>query len=437
MADSKDITIKMTSQNLLTQLYSPDHLFLSWKYLNKTNPKSFGLSGESIEQFKSSLDINIENLSNQLQLGQFKFSSTRPYLIKKDNGKFRPLQIPEVRDRVVLKGIALILERELKSLLIPGEGVSFAYQKGLGIHQALFKVKEYYDKGDHYIYEADIIDFFGTVNRNDIINKICNALPDQSLNDLIKNGITPKVAGLDQIPNDQRHLFDDKGGIPQGNALSPLFSNICLSPFDERMKSSGYHLIRYADDFVVMSPSIEAAKSAYEESRDYLKNSFGLEVHELSTEENSKTRIIDPRKNVFSFLSVSFDGKHLFPSVKNKEEFLNNVLSMCSLIQNANVLSLLTKVKNSHDGWISTYIFTDVKRYFEEIDWIINAGVYKYLRLCGWKFQKKSLGKLPKQYRRRGDKLFESGECLSSEQRRNSGIFFSKEIYKLRKGQSD
>src|SRR5688572_15340909 len=140
----------MNPQTLLTELSSPSHLLLSWKYLNKTNPRSFGLSGESIEIFKSNLESNIENLSTQLRTHEFKFSPTRPYLIKKDNGKFRPLQIPEVRDRVILKGIALILERELKSLLTPGEGVSFAYQKGLGIQQALFKVKEYYDQGDHF-----------------------------------------------------------------------------------------------------------------------------------------------------------------------------------------------------------------------------------------------------------------------------------------------
>jgi RNA-directed DNA polymerase len=97
------------------------------------------------------------------------------------------------------------------------------------------------------------------------------------------------------------------------------------------------------------------------------------------------------------------------------------------------VLKLLTKVKNSHDGWISTFIFTDIKRYFEEIDSVINAGVYKYLRSCGWKFRKSSLEKLPKKYRQRGKKNFESGECLSNEQRKNSGILLSEEIFKLRK----
>ena len=421
-----------TSTKLLDQLCTLDHLYLAWKSLNKTNTRSFGLTGESLAEYKSNIDTNIKNLSEQIKSGNFRFSQTRPYLIAKDNGKFRPLQIPEVKDRVVLKGIALILERELSKLLLPGEGVSFAYQKGLGIQQALFKIKEYYDKGDVFIYEADIVDFFGTVNRDTLVKMICKELSDSSLNNLIESGITPRVGGLDQISEEHRYLFVDKGGIPQGNALSPLFSNIYLSPFDEKMKAAGFHLVRYADDFVVMSPSVELAKKAYDESSKYLRDYRGLEIHALSGDANSKTRIIDPRKDVFSFLSVSFDGTYLFPSIKKKDEFLDNIVSMCSLTEKPDVLKLLNKVKNSHDGWISTYIFTDVKRYFEEIDWVINTGLYKYLRFCGWKFQKKSLGKLPRKYRQRGEKYFASGECLSDEQRKNSGIILSKEIYKLR-----
>jgi RNA-directed DNA polymerase len=417
---------------LFQELCSVHHLFLAWKYLNKTNEASFGLSGESLGDFGINIDANIEILSQQLKSGNFRFSPTRPYLILKDNGKFRPLQIPEVRDRLVLKAIALLLDRELKVLLSVGAGVSFAYQKHLGIKDALTKVKKLYDEGNPFIYEADIIDFFGTVNRDTLLQHVFAKLPDSSLNKLIHNAISQKVGGLDQIEEQNRYLFDDKGGIPQGNALSPLFSNIYLSPFDQKMKDLGHHLVRYADDFVVMSPSFENATKAYNESSAFLKEELGLQVHPLSGDETSKTRIVDPKKELFSFLSVSFDGLHLYPSEKSKDKFLKNILSLCGSNDKLNVISLLTKIRNSHDGWISTYVFTDVTRYFEEIDCLIDAGIYKYLRICGWKFQKTTLGKLPKKYRKIGRKYFQSGECLSVEQRKSSGILLSEDIYKAR-----
>jgi len=422
----------MSTPKLLERLYSLEHLAFAWKNIDKANPESFGLSGESIAEFGENIETNLQNLSHQIKSGTFQFFKTRPYLIAKDNGKFRPLQIPEVRDRIVLKGIAIILEEQLQKNLVSSEGISFAYQKGKGIQNALSRVKEHYDNGNHIIYEADIIDFFGTVSRDKIIKQVCDQLSDPSLNDFIKSGITPKVGSLESIPFDQQYLFIDKGGIPQGNALSPLFSNIYLSPFDAEMKRIGYHLVRYADDFVILAPSKEVAIQAYEDSRTYLKDQLALDIHELSEAQTSKTRIVDPKKDLFSFLSVSFDGINLFPSIKNKDRFIDKILSLCNSTKDRNIIKVLNKVKNSHDGWISTFLFTDVERYFEEIDWIINWGIYIYLKSCEWKFKRTSLAKMPQRFRQRCNIRYESGECLSQQQRKNSGIPLSKEIYLLR-----
>ena len=95
---------------LLEELSSTQHLLYSWRFLNRSNPESFGLSRENIKDFEFNLETNVDTISIQIQESKFKFSPTRPYLIQKENGKFRPLQIPEIRDRLVLKGIALILE---------------------------------------------------------------------------------------------------------------------------------------------------------------------------------------------------------------------------------------------------------------------------------------------------------------------------------------
>ncbi|WP_431216153.1 hypothetical protein ACQ86N_16845 [Puia sp. P3] len=199
------------------------------------------------------------------------------------------------------------------------------------------------------------------------------------------------------------------------------------------MSEQGYHLVRYADDFVVLAPSREEAKAAYDYSRNYLKDSLSLDIHVLSDEISSKTRIVDPSKETFSFLSITFDGKQLFPSVKVKEKFIDSILELSSELKAPNIVGFLTKIKNKHDGWISTFLFTDEKRYFDEIDFVINWGIYKYLTNAGWPLQRKSLKQVPSQFRRTRKSFYKSGLCLSPEQRKSCGIPLSKDLYTLRK----
>lgn len=419
----------MNTERLLDKLSQLTHLNDAWHLLQK-NPTSHGISGETISEFSNDIQSNLVSICDQLKQGTYKFSPSRPYIIPKSNGKFRPLQIPEVRDRVVLKGIALLLEKQLEDLLAPGIGVSYAYEKGKGIQDAVLTIKNYYDNGYKYIFEADIVDFFGTVNQSDLLKVIFGKLPDSSLNQLISNGISIKVDNLDSIPAEQRYLFKNNGGLPQGNSLSPLFSNIYLGPFDQEMKDKGYRLVRYADDFVIMASSIEEAKVAYVDSKKFLKENLNLEIHELS--ENSKTRIIDPTSDTFSFLSISFDGKMLFPSIEIKNKFIDTIFSLCSANNKSNILKTLVKIKNSHEGWISNFIFCDVKRYFTEIDMAINIAVYDLLKKCGWKFQRKTLGHIPMKKRKIWNRVFESGECLSVDQRNFSGIPHSRDLYNER-----
>ena len=47
-----------------------------------------------------------------------------------------------------------------------------------------------------------------------------------------------------------QHLPTEQG-TPQGGVVSPILSNILLTPFDREMRHRGYRVTRYADDWVV------------------------------------------------------------------------------------------------------------------------------------------------------------------------------------------
>jgi len=60
----------------------------------------------------------------------------------------------------------------------------------------------------------------------------------------------------------QGRLFPTERGTPQGGIVSPLLSNILLTPFDREMRRRGYQLTRYADDWVVTCRTAAQARAA-------------------------------------------------------------------------------------------------------------------------------------------------------------------------------
>lgn len=421
----------MSSQiTLLEKISDSSHLENAWNQLYKFNTLSHGMSGETISQFAKNKEDKLQSISEKLKKNEYKFSNNRGVLIPKNgSNKYRPLQIPEISDRVVIKAIALELENIFSDILAKSDGFSFAYQKYIGIKEAVLKIKEHYDNGYKYILEADLVNFFGTVNKKNLLeNKIFNALPDDSLNSLITNALSQKVGNLEDFDEEQKKYFEGiENGIPQGNALSPLFSNIYLSDFDVSMISNDYKLVRYADDFVVLCNTEDECKKAYQDALSLLEI-LDLKIHPL--EENAKTKITDINKEGVTFLSVTFDGKCLFPSVENFKRLKNKLWELNKGHVQLNLLDYLTKLKNKHEGWISAFIFTDLSRYTEELDFVINRIIYMRLNEIDWKLSQTKLGKMPKKYTSKNT----SRECLSDSQRTNSGIPFTATLVREKLG---
>lgn len=404
--------------NLLNKISSVESLRLAWAKLEKFNKESHGLTGETIAEFELNKEDKILSISKRLQEGTYQFSPYRAVLIPKSKGKFRPLQIPEVSDRVVIKAIAIELEEHFKELLEKSRGLSFAYQKGLGVKEAVEKINEYCQNSYSYVLEADLINFFGTVDKDSLLNDVVfKRLSDTTINTLIQQALNQSIGNLDSFNVEQKKYFEniDKG-IPQGNALSPLLSNIFLSPFDLRLQDKGFKLVRYADDFVIMCTSEKECEEAYIECCTVLEE-LNLNIHKL--EEGGKTRIVNFNKHdTMDFLSVTFDGNMFYPSFANVERLKNKIRDVCNGKDKYCVSTLLIKIKNKLDGWVSAFYYTDIQRYSSEIDAFINRQLYLSLAKMGWKFTASSLGKLPHKFRHKN----ESPKCLSFLQRKNSGI---------------
>ena len=77
-------------------------------------------------------------------------------------------------------------------------------------------------------------------------------------------------------------LFPTERGTPQGGVVSPLLSNILLTPFDQEMRRKGYQLTRYADDWVLTCESAAEARAAVAAALRIL-NELGVQLHPQKT----------------------------------------------------------------------------------------------------------------------------------------------------------
>ena len=85
-----------------------------------------------------------------------------------------------------------------------------------------------------------------------------------------------------------------------------VLSNVYLNPLDHLMAEKGFHMVRYADDFVILCRSRLEAEGALEEVRTWVAE-VGLTLHP------DKTHIVDSQEKSFGFLGYSFRGRFCFP----------------------------------------------------------------------------------------------------------------------------
>ena len=375
----------MKSENktldLLTEISEPSFLRKAWGSLNKANKESKGLNSETIKEFQDTLETKIQDISKQLRKKTYTFQPVRGVLIpKKEKGKYRPLRIADIGDRLVCKAIAIKLDDLLTPIFNLNNEASFAYRKNTGIADAIKQIVKHYNNGNKIILEADIVKFFDNVDRDILLEKIFKNIPDSTLNDLIRSGLSQEVGNITEHTINAHYFEDSVNGIPQGNALSPLFANIYLSDFDAEVLNSGYKLVRYADDFVVLCQSHDEAKKAYQLTKSILEEKLKLKVHELKNEEDAKTKIVNPSFDKFQFLSIRFDGNNLWVDKKKVQSLKEKIRDVTDTDSNKNLITVLTKTRNLLEGWLAAFKFVDLERDIPSIDDYVDIQLYNVFR---------------------------------------------------------
>jgi RNA-directed DNA polymerase len=367
------------SRSALLTISEPKFLRAAWKEISKKNRRSKGVDNVTIEAFKKSLDDNLNGLSKSLREGVFKFEKLRAHAIKRAGKKPRPIQIATVKDRVVMKAISRFLAPTFQAYDLE---CSYAFIKGRGVSRAVEQVKQLIADGNKFYFEADIINFFGSVEREQLWKMFSKKIRQKSLLPLVQDCFNLELENLQSYETEFQNLFFGvDSGIPQGGMLSPMLANFYLHYFDRRMLERGFHLIRYADDFVVMCSSREQARSAYEFSRELLKT-LHLSIHPLDVP-GSKSKIGFYPKDGLTFLGIRFEGAAIFPAQQAVMRFKTKVVDVLKPNTGDSLFKTLQKLTNLINGWGQSYKMMRVAKTYQDLDEFIKSSVEKYLSVSG------------------------------------------------------
>ncbi|MDF5718641.1 MAG: reverse transcriptase domain-containing protein [Rhizonema sp. NSF051] len=266
-----------------------------------------GVDGESIDSFARNQTVNIYQLLNAVSNSTYQPLPCKQVIIPKKNGTQRELKIPTVRDRIVQQALLNVLYLLMEEKFSP---VSFAYRPNLSYINAVEKIADWRDMGYLWVLDADIVKFFDNLDHNRLLQEVRLHIDNPGILCLIKSWITVGVSTQEGVILPQK-------GIPQGAVISPILANIYLHEFDELVSATDLKIVRYADDFLVLSRSQERILSAKLEIITLL-DSMGLT---LNTE---KTQITNFERG-FRFLGHGFLENAIFPVDANQVKLKSGI----------------------------------------------------------------------------------------------------------------
>lgn len=266
----------------LTNLHSfIDESLLLECFMSLNKKGATGVDGQSWEDYNEVKEERIPKLLAQFKSGSYRAPLIRRTYIPKGKGKRRPLGLPTIEDKLLQKAVTRVLtpiyEQEFCT-------TSYGFRPGKSQHQALEMLfKEVSFKGKYYVIDADITNYFGSIDHGKLREFLDLRIKDGVVRKMIDKWLKAGVLEDGQVNY-------PKEGTPQGGVISPLLSNIYLHyVLDEwitqviqpRLKAAS-KLIRYADDFLLLFSSKESAERVMEVLPKRL-GKFGLSLHPEKT----------------------------------------------------------------------------------------------------------------------------------------------------------
>ena len=161
---------------LADKVWRMDFLDEAWDRVYR-NGGSAGVDGEQFMDIAAQgVDVWLGELSRDLREGTYKPKPVRQVLIpKKQPGKFRPLGIPCIRDRVAQTSAMLVLEPIFEADLQPEQ---YAYRPERSANDAVKRVHSFLNTGHNEVVDCDLSNYFGEIPHAELMKSIARRVSD-------------------------------------------------------------------------------------------------------------------------------------------------------------------------------------------------------------------------------------------------------------------
>ena len=244
-----------------------------------------GVDGVTWVQYGESLEANLQDLHARLHRRAYRAKPSRRAYIPKADGRQRPLGIASLEDKIVQRAVVEILNAIYETDFL---GFSYGFRPGRHQHHALDALATVIKrKRVNWWLDADIRDFFGTLDHGWLVKFLEHRIADRRIVRLIQKWLS---AGVLQ---DGKWTMSEEGA-PQGATISPLLSNLYLhyvldlwvQQWRSRQARGDVVIVRFADDFLVGFEHQTDAERFHAELRERFVK-FALELHP------EKTRLVE------------------------------------------------------------------------------------------------------------------------------------------------
>ena len=325
--------------SLIDKVYSLKTLEIAWKQV-KSNKGSAGIDKVSIEKFEHKAQMYLEELHLSLKEQRYNPQPVKRVYIPKAGGKKRPLGIPVVKDRIVQTAIKMAIEPIFENEFLDN---SYGFRPNRGCKDALREVDYLLKDGYSWVLDADLQSYFDTIPHSNLMRLLEEKISDQSLLNLVHKYLKQNI--IDGVKN-----WIPIAGTPQGAVLSPLLANIYLHPMDVMLTNLGLKVVRYADDFVILSKTKQEAKMALEKVKEWV-DKFNLTLHP------DKTHIGNAliKGQGFEFLGYRFEAGKRFVRKKSLKSFRDKVRAKTKRSRSGSMEEIVADLNPMLRGWFEYF----------------------------------------------------------------------------------